>query len=120
MNGLKLKLMVAGCLALAAALFSLEGYSQAPDKTLAADAFKDNCSTCHGGDGAGSALGKRLHTPDLRSREIRGKPAAELVQVITKGKDKMPPFEGQLSSDQINALVAYVRSLHSPGSSGSK
>jgi mono/diheme cytochrome c family protein len=114
MKGIKLKLTVAACLGLAIALSARSSFSQADDKTASADVFKDNCSSCHGDDGAGSALGKRLKSPDLRTKEIHDKAASELVKTITDGKDKMPPFGGQLTPDQINALVEYVRSLHTP------
>jgi mono/diheme cytochrome c family protein len=112
MLGMKFKVVVALCIASAVSWFATTAYSQADTKTPVADMFKDNCASCHGDDGAGSALGKRLHSPDLRSKEIHDKPTAELVKAITEGKDKMPPFEGQLSADHINALVEYIRTLH--------
>ena len=36
---------------------------------------------------------------------------AELAQVISNGKGGMPPFKGSLSEDQIQALVAHIRTL---------
>ncbi len=75
---------------------------------------------CHGEDGAGSALGKRLHTPDLRSKIVHQKSTESLTHTVTAGKNKMPPFGGQLSADQISALVAYVRSLNIPAGGGAK
>jgi mono/diheme cytochrome c family protein len=35
----------------------------------------------------------------------------ELETVITKGKNKMPAFEGKLKKEQIVELVAYIREL---------
>jgi len=74
-----------------------------------AESYKKNCLMCHGPDGAGSALGKRLHTPDLRSKEIREKTSAVLAQSISAGKNNMPPFGTKLGSDEIQKLVEYIR-----------
>ena len=73
--------------------------------------FKANCSMCHGDDGAGSVLGKRLQTPDLRTKEIQKLPNDTLQQTISAGKKNMPPFGTRLDSDQIKKLIDYVRSL---------
>jgi cytochrome c6 len=81
--------------------------------------FKANCALCHGPDGAGSALGKRLQVPDLRSKDVQGQSDEALTKVITNGKEKMPAFGARLSSDQIQKLVDYLR--HLPGAAqGSK
>jgi mono/diheme cytochrome c family protein len=36
---------------------------------------------------------------------------AELINIISKGRNKMPRFDDKLSKDQIHALVGYIRSL---------
>jgi mono/diheme cytochrome c family protein len=74
--------------------------------------FKSNCAVCHAPDGSGTALGKRLHTPDLRSQEIRQLPAETLVKTISAGKNSMPPFADKLTSDEILKLVDYIRQFH--------
>ncbi len=78
----------------------------------AASTFKSKCAACHGADGAGTTLGTRLHAPDLRSKEVQGQTPAALAQVITAGKNSMPAFGNRLDSDQIQKLVAYVRTFH--------
>ena len=35
----------------------------------------------------------------------------EMVRLVKKGRGKMPPLENSLTEDQINLIVAYVRSL---------
>jgi mono/diheme cytochrome c family protein len=35
----------------------------------------------------------------------------DLETVITKGKNKMPPFDGKLKKEQIEQLVEYIRAL---------
>lgn len=91
-------------------------YSQTPAATDAAGTFKSKCAACHGQDGAGSTLGKRLHAPDLRSKDVQSQTDDALVQVITKGKDNMPAFGNRLDNDQIQKLVAYVRTFHADAS----
>jgi|SRR5690242_12651847 cytochrome c6 len=84
-------------------------YAEQTDKS--ANTFKGNCASCHGADGAGTALGKTMQAPDLRSEEVQKLPDSELVTVISEGKNNMPPFKQTFSADQIRALVKYVRSL---------
>jgi cytochrome c6 len=87
-------------------------HSQTAASTDAASTFKSKCAVCHGADGAGTALGTRLHAPDLRSKEVQDKTPAALTQVITAGKNNMPAFGNRLDKDQIQTLVEYVRTLH--------
>jgi cytochrome c6 len=85
--------------------------TQTPAASDAATTFKSNCAMCHGADGTGSALGKRLQVPDLHSKDVQSLSSDDLVKVITNGKGKMPGFGSRLSSDQIQKLAAYVRTF---------
>ena len=78
-----------------------------------ADLFKTKCQMCHGADGAGnSPMGKKLGTHDFHSPEVQKMTDAQLVEVITKGKDHMPAYgAGKLTAEQIKDLAAYVREL---------
>lgn len=74
--------------------------------------FKAKCVSCHGADGAGNTpAGQKLKVRDLRSAEVQKLSDAQLATAIAKGKGKMKPFENSLSKEQINQLVAHVRSL---------
>jgi len=73
--------------------------------------FKTNCTMCHGDDGTGTPLGKRLHAPALTSKEVQSRPSAVLARTIKDGKDSMPPFGDRLDSEQIKSLVGYVHHL---------
>ena len=73
--------------------------------------FRTKCAMCHGPDGAGSEVGKSMNVPDLRSQEVQRLADAELAQTISDGKSGMPSFKSSLSTDQIQALVKYVRTL---------
>ena len=78
----------------------------------AAATFKAKCVMCHGADASGNtAMGKKFNIPDLRAPEIQKKTKAELATAITKGKNKMPAFEGKLTADEVSDLATYVRQL---------
>jgi mono/diheme cytochrome c family protein len=77
-----------------------------------ADAYKTKCSACHGANGAGDTmLGKNLKLRSLASAEVQKQSDDELAIIISKGKDKMPPYDRKLSKDQIGDVVKYIRSL---------
>ena len=82
-----------------------------PDSAASSATFRTKCAMCHGPDGSGSAVGKSMNVPDLRSPEVQKVPDAQLAQIISDGKGGMPSFKGSLSEDQVHSLVAYVRSL---------
>jgi mono/diheme cytochrome c family protein len=83
--------------------------NQAESKAVAT--FKGNCVSCHGSDGAGTALGKSMQAADLRSDEVQKKSDADLAKVISEGKNNMPAFHNTFNPQQIQDLVAYVRQL---------
>jgi cytochrome c6 len=80
-------------------------------KSPAANTYKTNCVACHGADGRGSAVGKSLQAPDFHSAALQQQPDAQLNAAITQGKGNMPAFAGRLSSDEISALVTYIRTF---------
>jgi mono/diheme cytochrome c family protein len=74
--------------------------------------WKTKCAMCHGPDGAaGTAMGKKLNMKPVTAPEIQKKTDAELAAIVTKGKDKMPPYDGKLTKEQIQQVVAYMRTL---------
>ena len=74
--------------------------------------FKTKCAMCHGADGKGETpMGKKLNVRDLGSPEVQKQTDAELTTIISKGKGKMPPFEGKLTAEQIGQVVAQIREL---------
>ena len=78
----------------------------------AATLYKSKCAMCHAPDGSGnSPTGKALKVPNLKSEEVQKKTDAELIQVTTDGKAKMPAFKGKLTEAQIKDLVKYIREL---------
>lgn len=78
----------------------------------AAKVYKANCVLCHSANGSGdSPTGKALKAKDLGSDEVQKKSDAELAEVISKGRGKMPAFGAKFSADVIKSLVAYLREL---------
>ena len=78
----------------------------------AAALYKSKCASCHGADGKGeTAIGKKMGVRDFHSPEVAKMKDAELIEVTTKGKAKMPAYGNKLTAEQIKDLVKYVRSL---------
>ena len=74
--------------------------------------YKAKCAMCHGAEGKGdSPMGKKLNLRDLGSPEVQKQTDAELTTIISKGKGKMPPFEGKLTAEQIGQVLAHIREL---------
>jgi cytochrome c6 len=73
--------------------------------------WKTKCAMCHGPDGAAAtAMGKKLNMKPVTAETLKGTDA-ELIALVTKGKDKMPPYDGKLTKEQIRQVVAYMRTL---------
>ena len=77
----------------------------------AAATYKAKCAMCHGPDGKGSAIGQKMGVHDFTSADVQKQTDAQLTETITKGKGKMPAYEGKLKDTEIKDLVAYIRGL---------
>jgi mono/diheme cytochrome c family protein len=74
--------------------------------------YKTKCSACHGPDGSGqTSMGKTLKVRDLRSDEVQKQTDVELTKIISGGKGKMPAYGKQLSTADLEALIAHLRTL---------
>ena len=94
------------CLALPA-----QGQPQPPAGD-GASIFAAKCAMCHGPDGAGkTAMGAKLGIKDLRSSEVQKLADAELVKIVSNGKEKMPAYNAKLTAQQITDMVGYLREL---------
>src|SRR6202023_800197 len=72
--------------------------------------FKTNCVQCHGANGSGdTAAGKAFHAKDLRSAEVQKQTDAELAEVMTKGRGKMPALGAKIKPGDISKLVGCLR-----------
>jgi|SRR5947209_7807238 len=80
--------------------------------SAAGDTYKAKCAVCHGADGSGKTpAGQKLSVHDLRAPEVKKKSDAELLTIVSNGKNKMPGYEKTLGKDACSQLVAYIRSL---------
>ena len=77
-----------------------------------ADTYKAKCLMCHGATGLGdSPAGKALKAASFKDPAVVKATDAEMIAIATKGKNKMPAYEGKLTEAQIKAAIAYIRTL---------
>lgn len=79
--------------------------------------FKSKCSSCHGKDAGGTAMGPSLKGNDF----VKGDAAAVKATILNgrKGKDKkykkfpiaMPAHKGKISDADADAIVSYLKGL---------
>lgn len=81
-------------------------------------AWKAKCSSCHGAAGKGDTeKGQQMKIADMTSAEFQAKKDDELKKAINDGvkkekggvKQEMDAFKGDLTPEQIDALIAYIR-----------
>jgi mono/diheme cytochrome c family protein len=78
--------------------------------------YKTKCAVCHAADGSGAtAQGKALKVRDLRSAEVQKITDAQMTQIISKGKNKMPAYGKNHSGEQIKQLIARIRAMAKKG-----
>jgi mono/diheme cytochrome c family protein len=94
------------------ALTLAAGPAKGDDKS--ASLYKTKCAVCHGTSGKGdSPAGKNMGAVSFSDPKVAGKSDAEWKVVIENGKNKMPAYGKSLKPDEIQGLVAYIRSLKS-------
>lgn len=62
--------------------------------------YSEACQTCHGQTGQGGPMGGKAFTQDLG--------LAAIVNVVTNGRNTMPPFGAAMSQDDIQDVAAYI------------
>jgi len=83
--------------------------------------WKAKCASCHGADGKGQTdQGTKMGIPDYTAPAWqKAKTDADIKKAITDGvnqekagkKQEMEPFKDKLPPEQIDQLVAYIRTL---------
>jgi mono/diheme cytochrome c family protein len=77
--------------------------------------WEQRCTVCHGADGRGrTKKGRQLKSPDMTRPKWQAHISDEkMARAIANGvpKRKMPAFKDKLSTEEIQALVAYIRGL---------
>ncbi len=85
-----------------------------PTQAMGRHVFDANCARCHE-----PYSSKGLHGPSLHNLYKKqylpssGMPATDerITEVIVRGRAKMPAFGNSLSDSQIDALLAYLKTL---------
>jgi cytochrome c6 len=77
----------------------------------AAGTYKAKCAMCHGPDGKGSPMGVKMGVHDFTSADVQKETDAQLTDIITKGKAKMPSYDGKLKDAEIKDMVGFIRGL---------
>jgi cytochrome c6 len=87
--------------------FSGSAFAQGDASTL----YKGKCAACHGADGTGSSVGKKLGAHDFHSPDVQAMSDEQLSEAISKGKGKMPAYEKSLKPEDIKNLASYCKAL---------
>lgn len=85
----------------------------ANNQASAAAIYSKHCASCHGKDGRAKTFKAKFnHARDLTDPLWHDEVSDErLFNSIMNGKKKMPAYRKKLSEDQVNSLIAYVRTL---------
>jgi mono/diheme cytochrome c family protein len=76
--------------------------------------WKSKCASCHGPAGrADTEKGKELKIVDMSTPAFQAKKDEELKRAILEGveKEKSHSFKSELTPEQVDGLVAYVRTF---------
>ncbi len=84
------------------------GIRIADSKSYEASLFRQNCAICHGIEANGKEMDGRL-IPSLRYGAAATKTEAEIYEQIKHGKLPMPAFENQLTEEEIQQMVKFIR-----------
>lgn len=89
-------------------------YAQASSER-AKKIYQVDCAMCHGDTGDGKTdLGKDMGVTSnfADPKALEGKSDQDLIQIIRKGKDKMPGEEEARAKDaEVKALIQYLRNF---------
>lgn len=110
---MKIGVMVAGACGLA---LMINSNAFAGDAAKGKTIYERHCVTCHGVQGKGDGPAGKFMNPkpvNFTSPESMNKPDAELLKTIESGRPGTPmgAWKGTLSPEQMQDVLAYVRSL---------
>ena len=75
--------------------------------------FKENCAVCHWADKAEKRIGPGMKGLFKREKLFDSRPVSEenVHELILKGGGKMVGFEDKLEPKQVDAVMAYLKTL---------
>jgi mono/diheme cytochrome c family protein len=78
----------------------------------AASLYAKTCASCHGPKGTPSAGMASMHIPDFAASAFAAIPDSTLRNTVAAGKGRMmPSYKTRLTTEQIAALVGYIRTF---------
>ena len=80
----------------------------AESRSYEASLFRQNCAICHGQEANGKEMDGKL-IPSLRYGDAATKTEEEIYLQIKEGKLPMPAFKNQLTEEEIQKMVKFVR-----------
>jgi cytochrome c len=107
-----------GCATSVVLVAGLTAGLNAQDKAKPGDAGKgkevfDQCSVCHNADSTETKVGPGLKGLFKMPKLVNGKPVTEanVREFINTGGNGMPAYADQLSDQDRNDLIAYLKTL---------
>ena len=85
-----------------------KSFSIAESKSYEASLFRQNCAICHGQEANGKEMDGRI-IPSLRYGSAATKSEQEIYDQIKNGKLPMPAFKDQLTEEEIQKMVRFIR-----------
>ena len=84
-----------------------------PDTSKGQTVFKENCAVCHWPDKTEKRIGPGLKGLFQREKLSDGRPVnvENVRNIILKGGEKMVGFEEKLDAKEMDALIAYLKTL---------
>jgi len=84
--------------------------------------YAEKCALCHGASGKGDGPGAAALEPKPRNHTegayMNAQTNEQLHEVIKNGKGQMPAWGATMSDQEIDAVIAYVRTLAEPAYPG--
>jgi mono/diheme cytochrome c family protein len=86
-----------------------EGSAAASGDVATDVVYRQNCAGCHAADGSGQTpMAAQMRVRDLRASTLSEE---ELIQVISKGRARMPAFGQSLDPEGIRALSKKILAM---------
>jgi cytochrome c len=89
-----------------------QGKAKPGDAAKGKDVF-DQCSVCHNADSTETKVGPGLKGLFKMDKLVNGKPVTEanVREIINMGGNGMPAYADQLSDQDKNDIIAYLKTL---------
>jgi cytochrome c2 len=94
------------------AQLNAQGKAKPGDAAKGKDVF-DQCSVCHNADSTETKVGPGLKGLFKMDKLVNGKPVtdANVREIINMGGNGMPAYADQLSDQDKNDIIAYLKTL---------